>query len=98
MKVNPLELGPCPICGIQIIDVKKKKQLPEYSEVKFIFTDGSNAIFSMCRDCRSELPKKEAEKIVQRQIASWGEDIEKQMRWYSRTAVHLRLKSWEVHD
>ena len=94
MEIKPLIRGICPVCNRTIMN-EKKTAYNDYGMAFFTkFDDGSQAEFSICKDCYKTLTQEQADRIISQQIVNWGEDIYKQMLWYSRKAVHLKIVKW----
>ncbi len=95
----------CPLCEkiIFIFDKKGKPVKLNDSGMTFwvLFNDGTNAEFSICKDCFNTLNQEKLDKIMSDEIYTWGMqiiceplgllDLVKQLRWYVETAVHLRI-------
>jgi len=93
MKPHKLiKLGPCPICN-RVIAEKGKANL--YYTTFFVkYTDGTVAEYAICKDCRPELTKELVEEICENQIFTWGQEVVRQMVWYSTEAVFLKPEKW----
>lgn len=94
MKVNPLVRGLCPVCNKTIIDKKQSIYINGGFEFFVLLNDNSKITFAICQECFDKLTMEQLQEIMRRNIAAWGEEIQKQLEWYSKTAVHLRPVKW----
>ena len=95
----------CPLCEkiIYIFDSRNKPVGLNDNGMLFsvLFNDGTNAEFSICKDCFNALNQEKLDKIMSDEIYTWGMqiinnplgllDLSKQLQWYINTAVHLRI-------
>jgi hypothetical protein len=58
------------------------------------FTDGTKANFGICEDCLKNLTMAQSEEILKRQLVNWGLEIQGQLSWFIKEAVHLRVDKW----
>lgn len=87
-----IKIGPCPVCGRVIVDKGKPNQF--YTTFFVRYTDGTNAEYAICKDCRPKLTKEQVDEICENQIFTWGQEIVRQQIWFSTEAIFLRPKSW----
>jgi len=64
-----LRPGPCPTCGKEII--KNNKPNKYYAEIWVLFSDGSNANFAICKDCKISITPEQKENCHLKAI-KWG--------------------------
>lgn len=92
--VESLVRGICPVCGKIIMNKEKTSYINGGMSFWVKFSDDSKAEFAICQDCYSVVTQEQLDEIMRRQIVSWGEEIQAQMRWFAKIAVHLRIIKW----
>ena len=97
-NILPLIRGQCPICNKNIMNDKKTSYANGGMEFCVKWTDGKNGNFAICSDCFKTLTKEQVEKITQQQILNWGIEIQKQLSWYIKEAVHFRVAKWAKEE
>jgi len=91
MDIKPLIRGECPICKKIIMNQKKTSYINGGMDFWVQFSDSTRAIFAICQDCYKNITQEQLDGIMQSQIVSWGDDIQKQLLWYINKAIFLRI-------
>lgn len=88
-----LIVGPCPICGKTIIEIKdgKGKENQFYDEIFVKFNDENKTKFAICKDCKLVIAQEQLDELMKRQIYTWGIEVAQQFKWYYEQAVHLKI-------
>lgn len=93
-EIRVLIRGFCPICNRTIMN-EKKTAYNDYGMEFFVkFSDGSKANFAICKECFKNLTQEQVDKILQRQLVNYGAEIQSQMVWFYKIAIHLKVAKW----
>lgn len=78
--MKKLFIGPCPLCNLQIWEMKDKKLIQNENGTHFWILSNHRTIarFAICKNCLKALNMEKIAEIVDRQVYTWLMDLFKE--------------------